>query len=160
MGIHFAAFGLVLNDAGMILWKLRRDLGIWDLPGGCCEESDFLAGRNYDQSCLFREVGEETGLTIQTLSLVGIYFTEAVKHTIPSISASYWCEAVGGELKENDEAAEFGWFAPNDPPEKAFCLHSIMTSDFPLWREKYAFLGLHIAKDLRGLVDIHRRALL
>lgn len=158
MGVQFAAFGLVFDSAGRILWKLRRDLEIWDLPGGCCEESDFFAGRNYDQSCLFREVKEETGLKIEVLSLVGLYFTEAVKHPIPSISAAYWCEIVDGTLVENDEAAEFGWFDPNTPPDNAFCLHGVMASDFPLWREKYAPLGLHIARDLRGMVDVHRRA--
>jgi len=158
--LEFAAFALIPGKKGDILWKLRRDLDLWDLPGGCCEESDFLAGRSYDRSCLFREVAEETGLTIQVLGLVGIYFTEAVKNHIPSISATYWCEVVSGELRENDEAAKFGWFGPDDLPDNAFRLHREMVNDLPLWSAVLSKQGKLIGGDLRGLVDIHRRALL
>ncbi len=160
MKLEFAAFALIPGGPGKILWKRRRDLDLWDLPGGCCEESDFLAGRSYDRSCLFREVAEETGLTVAVLGLVGLYFTESVKNNTPSISATYWCEVTGGELRENSEAARFEWFRSSELPSNAFQLHRQMVDDLPLWSATLSKQGKLIGGDLRGLIDEHRRALL
>ena len=160
MELKFAAFALIHDERDRFLWKLRGDMRLLDLPGGCCEESDLVTGRKYDETCLFREVMEETGLEIKILGQVGLYFTEAVRYSTQSISATYWCQKIGGELRENDEALSFGWFRTNELPENAFQLHRRMVEDFPLWSATLSKQGRLIGGDLRGMVDVHRRALL
>ena len=159
MGILFAAFALIPDEFGQVLLKLRRDLDIWDLPGGCAEEDDFHAGsRQFHTACLKREVREETGLRVEALAPFGLFLTEAILHDTPSVQAVYICRIVDGSLKANDEAAEFGWFGTK-LPKNTFEIHRCLIEH---WRRtgsirtNLAQQGLFLGGDLRGLVDTHR----
>ena len=62
-----AAFAAVRNSAGEILLVRRVDDGNWELPGGRIE-----VGESATQAVI-REVGEETGLSIELTGFAGLY---------------------------------------------------------------------------------------
>ena len=57
---------IVQNADGELLFHRRSDLGIWELPGGGAEIGESA------ESCVVREVLEETGLTIEQFVPVGL----------------------------------------------------------------------------------------
>jgi 8-oxo-dGTP pyrophosphatase MutT (NUDIX family) len=70
------ASACVRDDAGRLLWQRRSDFGFWGLPavqsgtglcGGVLELGESLP------EAVVREVGEETGLEVEPVRLVGIY---------------------------------------------------------------------------------------
>lgn len=61
-----SAFAVVRDDAGYVLLARRADDHYWELPGGRIEVGESAA------EAAMREVGEETGLKIDILSLAGV----------------------------------------------------------------------------------------
>ncbi|MBV9615978.1 MAG: NUDIX hydrolase N-terminal domain-containing protein [Ktedonobacteraceae bacterium] len=59
--------GAVIDDAGRILLIRRSDNGLWAMPGGGLE-----VGETPSQG-IVREVLEETGVTCEPITLIGIY---------------------------------------------------------------------------------------
>jgi 8-oxo-dGTP pyrophosphatase MutT (NUDIX family) len=64
--IHPAARIIMENEKGEILMIRRSDNGNWGLPAGSLEENEDI------ESCIRREVREETGLELLQLEVVGI----------------------------------------------------------------------------------------
>ncbi len=64
--IHPAARILVENDKGEILFVERVDNGLLGIPAGGFEENETIS------ECIIREVREETGLELQSVTLIGI----------------------------------------------------------------------------------------
>ena len=58
---------LVEDAAGAVLLELRRDCGLWGLPGGRVEAGESVA------AAAMRETQEETGLEVSLTGLQGIY---------------------------------------------------------------------------------------
>ena len=54
------------QEAGVLLVK-RKDLPIWDLPGGRVDERELL------EEAAKREVREETGYEVEIVDKVGVY---------------------------------------------------------------------------------------
>ncbi len=64
--IHPAARIIIENEEGAFLFIIRNDNGKVGIPAGALEEGETI------EQCITREVLEETGLTIHSLTLIGI----------------------------------------------------------------------------------------
>lgn len=114
---RIAAYGIVTDAAGRVLLVRAAAYltvaGRWFLPGGGVEHGETPA------DALRREVAEETGLVVETCSLLGVLSDETrlpdgVRlHTVRLVyRVERWSGAVRSELSgSSDEAA---WFDPDD----------------------------------------------
>ena len=101
---------------------VRRDVepykDYWDIPGG------FLAPDEHPEEGAIREVREETGLLICLTNLVGIfvdtYGEDASEYTL---NIYYRAEVVEGTPEARTDAAEIGWFGPDELPEQIAFKH-------------------------------------
>lgn len=64
--IHPAARIIVENSEGNILFVRRKDNGNLGIPAGALEENETI------ETCIIREVKEETGLDILSVEVIGI----------------------------------------------------------------------------------------
>ncbi|MBU2548457.1 MAG: NUDIX hydrolase [Proteobacteria bacterium] len=103
-----AACGLVVRQGRVLLMKRARppEKGSWCLPGGFVDRGETLEG------AAVREVGEETGLDVETTGLYGLYSYP----DYPIVVAIYRTRIMGGELAVNEESLEAGWFGPDRLP--------------------------------------------
>jgi ADP-ribose pyrophosphatase YjhB (NUDIX family) len=94
------AFAVIVDDVGRVLLCHRRDLDMWNLPGGVVE-----VGEAPWQAAL-REVREETGLeaAIERLAIVDHRPEKG------EIVFTFTCAVTGGVLTANDEADQLAWF--------------------------------------------------
>lgn len=88
------AFGIIFDTEGRVLLCHRRDMDLWNLPGGGMESGELPT------TTVIREVREETGLEIQVERLVGVY----AKPDKDDLVFAFTCQAIGGTLTETDEA--------------------------------------------------------
>lgn len=91
--------GVIVDDEDRALLIQRRDNGHWEPPGGVLEHGETI------EEALRREVIEETGLIIEPGALTGVY-QNMPRHIVALV---FRCRAVGGQLRENDEAVAFRW---------------------------------------------------
>ncbi len=113
--------GLVRDEDGRILLIRRSDDGRWGLPAGSME-----LGERLDRA-VAREVGEETGLVVQTERLVGVYAGGPdFCHTYPNgdrtafVTTLFDCRVLGGTLRaDNTESLEVRFFPPDELPPLA-----------------------------------------
>src|SRR5215469_1008530 len=98
-------------EEGKVLLIQRADFKIWVLPGGGVE-----AGESAAQAAV-REVEEETGITVDLTSLVGIYaHPQWIDH---GHSVVFAARPVGGILRPQPEEADAaGYFAVEALPER------------------------------------------
>lgn len=101
-----AAGGIVFDDQRKLLLVLRSKPPAalsWSVPGGKCEPREPPAA-----ACV-REVGEETGLSVEVIRWVG-----QVRRPAPGgheyLIDDFLCRVVGGTLRAGDDAADAGWF--------------------------------------------------
>lgn len=105
-----AVNALVFNEKGEVLLALRRDNGLWCIPGGHVDLGETLA-----QACL-RELEEETGLKAEVLRLVGIYSdTKGSLHIAQgsewhTVRVSFLCRVTGGQIRPSGETSEIRYF--------------------------------------------------
>jgi ADP-ribose pyrophosphatase YjhB (NUDIX family)/predicted enzyme related to lactoylglutathione lyase len=95
------AFGILFDAEDRVLLCHRRDIDLWNLPGG---------GLRPDEAPwdgVVREVAEETGLEVAVERLAGAY----VKPEVGEMVLSFVCRSVGGEPMPTDEADRVEYFA-------------------------------------------------
>lgn len=89
---------------------LRRGIepgrGAWAQPGGFLEIDETV------REGAMRETLEETGLLVEPDEIVGLYSRTQAAVVVVAFAA----RIVGGDLRLNDEALEFGTFAPEAIP--------------------------------------------
>lgn len=100
------AFAILFDPQRRVLLCHRRDVDLWNLPGGGLE-----AGESPWEGVM-REVAEETGLSAEVKRLAGIYS----KPDVNEVVFSFVCKVVGGQLSLNDEADRLEWFELDSLP--------------------------------------------
>jgi len=109
---------VLVHHNGKILLQLRKDNGCWGWAGGAVE-----LGENVEDTAK-RELFEETGLTANSLKLLGVFSGEELFYTYPNgdkvaiVDIVYLCEDFSGELlTRTDETSDLRWFDIDDLPE-------------------------------------------
>ncbi|WP_310482817.1 NUDIX domain-containing protein [Chamaesiphon sp. VAR_48_metabat_403] len=114
------AFAIITDAENRILWCLRTDLDLWNLPGGTVENGEA------PWDCVIREVKEETGLDIVVEKLIGIYS----KPEENDLVFSYKCRVVAGNLQNNEEAKEIEYFDFNKLPRNIVHKQVVRVKDY------------------------------
>jgi ADP-ribose pyrophosphatase YjhB (NUDIX family) len=89
-------------------------LGEWSLPGGVLECGETL------REAVVREASEETGLTIESGEMLGVYERvirdEQGRVRYHYVLIDFLCRPVSGDLKAGSDAADVRWFTRNELP--------------------------------------------
>ena len=101
---------VVLSSEGVLL-TLRGDLRGWELPGGSAHAGEA------DETCVRREVQEESGLEVEVEARVGDYLRTGFR---PHTARVWRCRATGGRLRPSSETLRAAWFDPTAPPDTLF----------------------------------------
>ncbi len=111
------ASACVRDGAGRLLWQRWADFGWWGLPGGVLGLDESLP------ECVVREVGEETGLGVEPLRLIGVYSSPDYDVSYPNgdqvqqVTFCFEYRVVGGDLGgDPGETLDLTWFAPHESP--------------------------------------------
>lgn len=117
------ACSALIERGGEYLLARRRDIGLWNLPGGGLE-----AGETVEDG-LAREVLEEIGVTIRVVRLVGVYS----KPQKSEVVLTFLCKlATDREPTTSDEVSEVGWFHPDCLPDDTLPKHRQRIADAAL----------------------------
>jgi ADP-ribose pyrophosphatase YjhB (NUDIX family) len=101
----------VINDADEILLSKRGDFAVWALPGGRVDSGEII------QDTAVREVREETGLKVEIVRPVGLYYQQGRSR----MDILYRAKPIGGELfKATDETLDNRFFSLKSLPEPLF----------------------------------------
>lgn len=95
-----AAGGFVINQENQVLLLKSPRYGDWEFPGGQIEEGETIT------QGLEREIFEETGIVVNTKSLIGIYSNIGKP---PIVNMDFLCEYISGDPKTSDESVEVKW---------------------------------------------------
>lgn len=143
------AFTIVVDEEGDVLWVKRRDYDVWNLPGGRRQ------GMEAPWETAVRETREETGLDVKLLHLSGVY----VKPQANEVIFSFLARAGNGQLKKNQEATDFAYFAPGDEPPNTLPKHVERVADAAgpqkttLFREQSGPPGLQLLREAGHIAD-------
>jgi ADP-ribose pyrophosphatase YjhB (NUDIX family) len=106
-------FTIVFNPQGQVLLCHRRDLDIWNLPGGGMEIGEL------PPETAIRETREETGLEVEIERLVGVYS----KPDNNDLVFVFTSRVVAGQLTINDEADQLRYFSLDALPANTIPKH-------------------------------------
>jgi len=107
------AFAIILDDEGRVLLSHRRDLDLWNLPGGRVESGELPT------EAVIRETREETGLETSIERLIGVYG----KKNVDELVFAFSCRVTGGELRITEEADKQAFFRIEELPENTIPKH-------------------------------------
>ncbi|MFT3656245.1 RNA pyrophosphohydrolase [Bacillus sp. B01(2024)] len=101
------AFVIIQNDGRDIMLVKRKDVPLWDLPGGGIAEGET------PEAAAIREAFEETGYNVTIRQKAGEYERPAFEDT-----QHVFIGAVTGgtPLMDGPETAALRWFSPNQLP--------------------------------------------
>jgi ADP-ribose pyrophosphatase YjhB (NUDIX family) len=126
------AFAIIFDDHGRALLCHRRDMDVWNLPGGRVESGELPT------EAVVREVKEETGLDVVIERLVGVYG----KVEEDDLVFSFLCQVTGGDPALTDEADAIEYFAvenipANTSPKQVERIHDALNpADQPVFRRQ------------------------
>ncbi len=99
----------IIKDRKIFL-NQRRDTylpfnGKWEFPGGGIENGEEV------ESCLFREIKQETNLNIKIVQKIDKIYTES-GNNLQVFLIVHICEYLGGEvITSPEESSNYGWFS-------------------------------------------------
>jgi 8-oxo-dGTP diphosphatase len=105
--LQAGAFATILNESGEVLLCHRRDLDLWNAPGGRVE-----AGES-PWEAVVREIREEVGVQAEVIRLASVSWKPGRKE----ILFQFACRIVSGELSFTDECDAFAYFPLDELPE-------------------------------------------
>lgn len=121
----------IFNDKGEILLVLRSDDQRWCLPCGWSDPNEA------PMDTAIRETREETGLEVQALQLVNVFFRPASEHNLHSlIAVVYLCEIVGGSLQLSHEHLDVRYWPIKDVPVWHATHQDYAEAAYKLWQER------------------------
>lgn len=112
-------FVTIFDEQRRVLLCHRRDLDVWNLPGGRLERGELPV------ETAVRETREETGLEIAVERLVGVYAKTDKDELVFVFSG----KIVGGELAETDEADQCHYFYVGELPANTIPKHVARIGD-------------------------------
>jgi ADP-ribose pyrophosphatase YjhB (NUDIX family) len=110
------AFAFVERDGLFLVLERGQEpyRGRWDLPGGFVEAGESPA------ETVRREVFEETGLNIETPSIIGTYTSRYGDEGKWTVDVAFHCQAPHGEVNLSDESSDAAWVSIEQMPPLAF----------------------------------------
>ena len=96
----FGVLGIIFDKKKRVLLCHRRDMNLWNLPGGALKEKES------QWKGVKREVKEETGLNVEIIRISNIYFKPREKEIV----FCFICEIKSGKIKINKEADKIEYF--------------------------------------------------
>lgn len=106
-------FVVIFDRKGRVLLSHRRDLDIWNLPGGSVERGEL------PPEAAIRETMEETGLKIKVTRFVGLYGKPHRNEFVFVFTA----KVISGKLEESTEADRNQYFKIKNIPENTIPKH-------------------------------------
>ena len=125
---NIGAFVAIFDNKDRILLSHRRDLDIWNLPGGNLEKGELPT------EAAVRETKEETGLKIKIKELVGVYG----KPHRNELAFVFLGKVKGGKLKKTKEADKHRFFKLKKIPENTIPKHVERVKDANRENDKIA----------------------
>lgn len=110
------------SDVLLVLRGIEPRKGWWCLPGG------FIEWGESPEDAAKRELAEETGITAESLSLVGVYGSVTGKQRHVLLIA-YEADRWRGEPVAGDDASAVSWFPLGAVPPLAFESHGQVIAD-------------------------------
>ena len=138
------AFVVIFDKKGRVLLSHRRDLDLWNLPGGQMEHGELPT------EAAVRETREETGLKIKIRNLVGVYG----KPDKDEIIFLFRGKIKGGELKKTSEADGHRFFKIKKMPENTIPKHkervldAVKMLEDPIFSRQESVSGRELIKKL------------
>jgi len=121
----------IFNEKGEILLVLRSDDQRWCLPCGWTEPNES------PKETAIRETREETGLDVQVLQLVDVFFRPASEHNLHSLIAIvYLCEIVGGTLQLSHEHLDARYWRIEEVPIWHATHQEYAEAAYKLWQAR------------------------
>lgn len=104
--------GVVIDESGRVLLA-REDNGKWEMLGGGLDHGEDPI------DCLKREINEETGLVVTSVSQQPVYFVTAPRlgHDSYVANVVYRIELENLAFVPSDECQELRFFSPEDMDE-------------------------------------------
>ena len=110
--------GIFIYRGRQVLLQKRSDNLCWSMHAGGLELGESV------EDAARRELFEETGLTANTMELLGVFSGEKLRYTYPNgdkvsiVQVMYACDDFSGEQKSDDgETVELKWFDIDAIPE-------------------------------------------
>jgi ADP-ribose pyrophosphatase YjhB (NUDIX family) len=110
------AFAFVERDEAYLVLERGQEpyRGRWELPGGFVEAGESPA------EAVRREVFEETGLRIETPTILGAYTSRYGDDGKWTVDVAFHCQAPSGELSLSAESSGAAWVSIERMPPLAF----------------------------------------
>lgn len=105
--LTLAGFATILDDQGRILLVHRRDLDVWECPGGGVEQGET------PWEAVVRETREETDLHIQVETVAGLYW-RPIKNVLV---VQFLCHPIDGEVQPTNESTAAEYFPADGLPD-------------------------------------------
>ncbi|MBN1419834.1 MAG: NUDIX hydrolase [Planctomycetes bacterium] len=107
--------GILVEEGKLLLIRRGHEpcRGRFALPGGFIDRDETA------REAVVREMREETGLDVEIERFLG-FFDDPGRDVRETIALVFVLRRTGGEVRAGDDAVDFTWADPDDPPPLAF----------------------------------------